>query len=97
MSSVRFGLVLWWFSRRSAWRRCRGAQWNPPNPVVSFEKRPGGLEVRQKNGVLRMEVNAADVLHVTYSPLEAEKEVHPSDHVVIKQDWPASSFEVTSE
>ena len=47
------------------------AQWNTPNPVVSFEKRADGLEVRQKDGVLRLEVKAGDVLHVTYSPLEA--------------------------
>jgi len=25
-------------------------QWNTPNPVVSFEKRADGLEVRQKAG-----------------------------------------------
>jgi len=31
-------------------------QWNTPNPVVSFEKRADGLEVRQKDGVLRLEV-----------------------------------------
>jgi alpha-D-xyloside xylohydrolase len=73
------------------------AQWNPPNPVVSFEKQTGGLEVRQKDGVLRLDVNAADVLHVTYSPLQPVKEVRSSDHVVIKQDWPATSFEVSSD
>ena len=28
----------------------RGAQWNPPNPVVSFEKRETRSEVRQKDG-----------------------------------------------
>jgi opacity protein-like surface antigen len=34
-----------------------------------FEKRADGVEVRQKDGVLRLEVKAEDVLHVTYSPL----------------------------
>src|SRR5690349_21497717 len=24
------------------------AQWNPPNPVVSFDKKPNGLEIHQK-------------------------------------------------
>ncbi len=49
------------------------AQWNPPNPVVSFDKKSDGLEIRQKNGVLRLEVDAPDVLHVTYSPLDADR------------------------
>ena len=26
------------------------AQWNPPNPVVSFQKQANGLDVQQKNG-----------------------------------------------
>jgi hypothetical protein len=53
------------------WRGCAGAmgQWNTPNPVVSFEKTADGLEVRQKDGVLRLEVKAEDVMHVTYAPL----------------------------
>ena len=73
------------------------AQWNPPNSVVSFEKQNDGLLVRQKFGVLKLEVNASDVLHVTYSPLDANHETHPSDHVVIKADWPTASFEVNSD
>ena len=73
------------------------AQWNPPNSVVSFEKQDDGLLVRQKFGVLKLEVNASDVLHVTYSPLDANHETHPSDHVVIKADWPTASFEVNSD
>ena len=43
--------------------------WNTPNPVVSFQKTAKGLEVTQKDGVLRLEVKAEDVLHVIYSPL----------------------------
>ena len=73
------------------------AQWNPPNPVVSFEKQSKGVEVRQKSGVLRLEVDAPDVLHVTYSARESGAEAHPSDHVVIKSDWPAATFDVTSD
>jgi alpha-D-xyloside xylohydrolase len=73
------------------------AQWNPPNPVVSFEKRSNGVEIHQKAGVLRLEVDAPDVLHVTYSALEGSPEVAPSDHVVIKHDWPAAEFDVTSD
>ncbi|MGA2674657.1 MAG: TIM-barrel domain-containing protein, partial [Terracidiphilus sp.] len=72
------------------------AQWNPPNPVVSFEKRADGLEVRQKDGVLRLEVKAADVIHVTYAPLDSAAPQRASDSVVIKKDWPAAEFAVSS-
>ena len=73
------------------------AQWNTPNPVLSFEKRTDGVELRQKDGVLRLEVKAVDVLHVTYSPNGPATPAHPSDNVVVKQDWPAVAFEVTSD
>jgi len=72
------------------------AQWNPPNPVVSFEKRADGLEVRQKDGVLRLEVKAADVIHVTYAPLDVAAPERASDSVVIKKDWPTAEFDVSS-
>ena len=38
-----------------------------------------------------------DVLHVTYSPLDAATRLRPSDHVVIKYDWPAANFDVASD
>ncbi|MGA2538255.1 MAG: glycoside hydrolase family 31 protein [Terracidiphilus sp.] len=72
------------------------AQWNPPNPVVSFTKLANALEVHQKDGVLRLEVNAADLLHVTYAPPGPAASEHPSDNVVIKNDWPPTPFEVAS-
>ncbi len=71
------------------------AQWNPPNPVVSFEKQANGLEIHQKDGVLKFEVDAPDVLHVTYSPLDASQPARSSDHVVTKTDWPQASFDVS--
>ncbi|MGA7243458.1 MAG: glycoside hydrolase family 31 protein [Terracidiphilus sp.] len=71
------------------------AQWNPPNPVVSFDKQTNGVEIHQKDGVLRFEVDAPDVLHVTYSPLDTSHPARPSDHVVIKTDWPVASFDVS--
>lgn len=72
------------------------AQWNTPNPVVSFDKRPDGVEIRQKDGVLRLAVNTAAILHVTYSPLEGAPQ-HPSDGVVVAKDWPAVPFDLTSD
>ena len=73
------------------------AQWNTPNPVVSFTKLPTGLEVHQKDGVLRLEVDAADLLHVTYAPPGIATPDRPSDHVVIKTDWATPAFEVSSD
>jgi alpha-D-xyloside xylohydrolase len=72
-------------------------QWNTPNPVVSFEKSARGLEVRQKDGVLRLDVMQPDMLHVTYAPLGAAAPERPSDDVVVKKDWPAAEFEVSSD
>jgi len=73
------------------------AQWNTPNPVVSFEKQANSLEIRQKDGVLRLEVDADDLLHVTYSPLGAAAPERPSDWVVVKKDWPGAAFDVASD
>ena len=87
--AVCFALILAPFAAK--------AQWNPPNPVVNFEKLANGVEIHQKAGVLRLEVDAPDVLHVTYSPLGGSPETRASDHVVIKQDWPAATFDVTSD
>ena len=70
-------------------------QWNTPNPVMSFEKKTDGLEVRQKDGVLRLEVKAEDLIHVTYSPLDFQGPERASDWVVVKKDWPAAAFDVS--
>jgi hypothetical protein len=72
-------------------------QWNTPNPVVSFEKTAKGLEVTQKDGVLRLEVDAEDLVHVTYAPLASGGGggAAAKDWVVVKKDWPAAAFEVT--
>jgi alpha-D-xyloside xylohydrolase len=76
---------------------CAFAQWNPPNPITSFEKTDNALEVKQKEGLLRVEVDLPEVLHITYSPLDAAKPQPSSDHVVIKNDWPEVNFDVTSD
>ena len=73
------------------------AQWNPPNPVVSFEKKGNALEVQQKAGVLRIEVHAPDILHVTYAPRDSPMVARPWDHVVVKDDWPAANFDMSSD
>jgi alpha-D-xyloside xylohydrolase len=93
LSGAGIGLAVW----MGAWAAGAPAQWNPPNPVVSFEKQANGLEVRQKDGVLRIEVDEADVLHVTYAPAGAAAAARESDWVVVKNDWPGAKFDVTSD
>jgi len=73
------------------------AQWNPPNPVVSFEKSSSGLAVQQKDGLLRLTVNSAEILHVTYAPVGAALPEHPTDGAVVKRDWPAAAFDVSAD
>jgi len=72
-------------------------QWNTPNPVVSFEKTAKGLEVTQKDGVLRLDVDADDMVHVTYAPLGDKGAGPAKDWVVVKTDWPAAEFEVRDD
>ena len=72
------------------------AQWNPPNPVVSFQKQTNGVEIRQKAGTLRLQVDAPDLLHVTYLPLDPP-DSHPSDNVVVKKEWAATTFDLGSD
>ena len=72
------------------------AQWNPTNPVISSEKKTNGVEIHQKGGMLRIEVDAPEVLHVTCSPIEPS-EFHPTDGVVVRREWPAASFDTTSD
>jgi len=62
-----------------------------------FDKRADGVEIRQKDGVLRLEVKAAGVIHVTYAPLGAAALDRASDNVLVKKDWPAATFDVTSD
>jgi len=77
-------------------REAKG-QWTPPNPVSGFDKHADGVEIRQKDGVLRLEVKAADLIHVTYSPLGPAAPDRASDGVLVKKDWPAATFDVTSD
>ena len=73
------------------------AQWNAPNPVVVYEQQPNALNVRLHGGLLRIEVDAPDVLHVTYTLAGSSRPPRPSDHVLVKTAWPAAAFNVTDD
>jgi len=92
VAGICLGALLGFFLARGA-----VAQWNAPNPVVSFEKKGNALEVLQKVGVLRIEVDAPDVLHVTYAPLDSVATERASDQVVVKKEWAAAEFDVSSD
>jgi alpha-D-xyloside xylohydrolase len=53
--------------------------------------------VRQQDGVLRLEVKAADLLHVTYASNGPAEPAHQSDGVVIKKDWPGAAFDLAQD
>ncbi|HWA94722.1 MAG TPA: glycoside hydrolase family 31 protein [Terracidiphilus sp.] len=73
------------------------AQWNPPNPVESFTRLSRGVEIHQSLGDLRLEVDAADLIHVTYSPQGEAAVKRAPDDVVIKNDWPEAQFQVSED
>jgi alpha-D-xyloside xylohydrolase len=73
------------------------AQWSPPNPVLGYELQSNAIDVRQKAGLLRIEVDAPGVLHITYTLAGESRPPRPSDHVVIKTTWPAAEFHVTDD
>lgn len=96
MKGLRFAvLCLGWLVGLGVAASAR-AQWNPLNPVVSFEKKGHALEVRQKDGLLRIEVDAPEVLHVTYAPLDQALPERAWDHVIVKRGW-GSEFAVSSD
>lgn len=72
------------------------AQWNPANPVLSYRKLSNGIQVQQKDGVLRLEVCSPVIVHVTYSK-EAIGAKHPEDGAVIKKTWDPASWNVTED
>jgi len=74
-----------------------GAQWNRPNPVVSYEQQPNAVDVRLKAGLLRIEIETPSLLHVSYSLAGSSRPSRPSDHVLVKTSWPAAEFQVTDD
>jgi alpha-D-xyloside xylohydrolase len=68
------------------------AQWNPLNPVRSFERDPAGLTLLLEQGALRLEVATDSMIRVLYSP--QRQFPHVTQYVVIKTEWPKADFSV---
>jgi alpha-D-xyloside xylohydrolase len=66
------------------------AQWNPLNPVSSFEKRPDSVVFAMQTGSLRLTICSDSVARVTYS-IDGNFPDTPS-YVVTKTSWPAVSW-----
>lgn len=71
------------------------AQWAPANAVTGFTKEAHALVVNQSTGVLRVEVQAADVLHVTFAANGAVKAARPDDHMLVPGTWSEPEFTVS--
>jgi alpha-D-xyloside xylohydrolase len=69
------------------------AQWNPLNPVQSVRKDADGVTLFLEKGALRLQVCTDAMVRVLYSPEREFPKV--AEYVVIKSEWPATSFDVT--
>ena len=70
-----------------------GAQWNPLNPVESFQKDCDEATIFLNSGALRFQVCTDSMVRVLFSP---EREFPKAlDYVVIKSTWPKTPFDVT--
>ncbi len=70
------------------------AQWTPMNPVTAIQQQPNGVQLTQKIGTLKVEVDSASIIHVLYSATSSFPN-HP-DYVVIKKSWPATPWTMQS-
>jgi alpha-D-xyloside xylohydrolase len=88
MKNVRFAMVLtaFVFLLPLATR----AQWAPLNPVMSVQKQVDGVLATMRMGVLRVEVCADSIIHVTYAPRSPIPDV--PQYIVTKTHWPAAQW-----
>src|SRR5690242_6636429 len=70
------------------------AQWNPLNPVVGVQKEADGVRFTLQRGVMRLQVCSHSIIRVRYLPTEPVP-AHP-DLVVIRNNWPATKWEMQS-
>src|SRR5215467_12544022 len=66
------------------------AQWNPLNPVQSWQENADGLSIFLERGALHFQVCGDSMVRVLYSPRRDFPEVR--EYVVIKNDWPKTNF-----
>jgi alpha-D-xyloside xylohydrolase len=68
------------------------AQWNPLNPVQSWQTDLAGVTFVLERGALRFQVCSDSMIRVLYSP--QHEFPHVVEYVVIKADWPKTQFDI---
>jgi alpha-D-xyloside xylohydrolase len=89
---MAFAIALLW--TLTAFPYVARAQWSPLNPVTGIQKEPDGVLLTLKTGVLRVEVAADSIIHVTYalgSSVPAAKQ-----YVVTNTNWPEAQWKMDS-
>lgn len=71
-----------------------GAQWAPLNPVTGVERQADGVLLSMQAGVLRVEVCAGAIIHVTYAPGASIPDV--AQFIVTKTSWPPVQWKMDS-
>jgi len=66
------------------------AQWAPLNPVAAVEKQSDGVVLKMRVGVVRLQVCADSIVHVTYAPGSSIPDVR--QFIVTKTSWPAAPW-----
>jgi alpha-D-xyloside xylohydrolase len=74
---------------------CSGAygQWQPRNPVSSWQQTSNGTELRFTTGIMRVQVCSPSIIHLQYSPSNSIPAA--TDYVIQKTRWPAPAFSVS--
>lgn len=93
LSSVRFKHILNAILALSL-AATASAQWNPLNPITAIEQQRDGVLFRMKSGVLKLEVCTERIVRVLYSP--GSSLPNRRDYVVVKNDWPATNWQMRS-
>jgi len=70
------------------------AQWEPHNPVRSFQQQSNTVVFTLQTGTLKIEACSDKILHVLFSPGSSFSA--PPDFVVVKKDWPGAKLDVAS-
>ena len=70
------------------------AQWNPLNPVTSFQKQADSVDFAMHSGTLRIQVCSDAIIRVLYSATSSFPDT--PQYAVIKTAWPATQWTLQS-
>lgn len=70
------------------------AQWNPLNPITTFQQQADGVQFTRKSGVMKLQVCSDSIIRVIFSPAASIPNL--INLVVIKNQWPSVPFTIQS-